>query len=270
MEWHDNFESEDEFYYFHQPSSVEEKHQQEGVKYFVHTDSEQRLEDVKNNNINDKPYETVKDWTPIYHFYKDSPIVYNFNSDGFRDSELPSKPETIDVYLGCSFTSGVGLHEKDIWVTKVSEKLNFPKLNAGVGSTGIIYQYRLLMWLLKKFKIRNLFHYYPLTHARWEWYDSTFGFDRYRSWSASDPNIEPIHQLAEFRNISLMSHTFIKAIKQICSEHSINYFLEYKYIFLNVDKYSLVERYARDVGHPGPAFHDILAEKFLKKLGKSL
>ena len=264
MEWHGNFESEDDFYYFYQPRTIETEYTQTGVQYFDNTDSEQRFEQLKNNNINDKSEELGIDWSPLYNFYKDNPVTYNYNSNGFRDSELFSKPSVVDVYLGCSFTSGVGLHEKDTWPSKLSRILNFPKINAGVAGSGIIYQYRVLMWLLKKFKIRNLFHYFPLTHARWEWYDSA----KYRTQNPSDPIGELIPQLAEFRNISLMNHTYIKAFKQVSSEHNINYILDYKYYILEKDKYSLVELYSRDASHPGPAFHTILTEKFLKKLNE--
>ena len=263
MEWHDKFESEDEFYYFHQPSTREEEPLDTGVKYFIHTDSEEQFANLKNN----KPLleqKTITDWSPLYNYYKDNPIVYKFNSDGFRDSEFSTKPDTVDVYLGCSFTSGVGLHEDDVWVTKVSEKLNFPKLNAGISGSGIIQQYRVLMWLLKRFNIRYLFHYYPITHARWQWYSPSV--KGYKFWSPSSPSNTMIPELAEFRNISLMSHTFIKAIKQVCFEHGIKYMLEHKWVSLNRQKYGVEQLYARDAGHPGPLFHSLLAENFLKKL----
>jgi len=56
-------------------------------------------------------------------------FTYKFNSHGFRCEEFTNKP-TI-MFLGCSFTFGVGLPLYDIWPEIISKKLNMHCANLG-------------------------------------------------------------------------------------------------------------------------------------------
>ena len=69
-------------------------------------------------------------------------IEYSFNSAGYRSIEFDANDNGFMV-LGCSFTSGVGLHVHQIWPELLSNKLNQPVWNLGVGGTGLDTAYRL-------------------------------------------------------------------------------------------------------------------------------
>lgn len=206
-------------------------------------------------------------------YYTKNPIVYNMNSNGFRDEELSKKPKCVDVFLGCSFTSGVGLPYDKIWPSIVKKHTNFPSINAGIGGTGPVTQLRVLMWLLKHFEIRNVFHLVPLSSARYEWFNPQI--NNYTMWMAGKAReYNPVNDiLSEDRNIGLSNFAFISAIKSACYDNGVNYFLEYDIFHLihniKADAGSTefyLESHARDIGHSGFHPHRVLAKKFIKKL----
>lgn len=223
------------------------------------TDTESQWQSILNGTFKSPLY---KDLSSLVSFYKDNTIKYKFNSEGFRDEEFSSKPSAVDVYLGCSHTSGIGLHRDNIWSSIVSKELDFPSINAGIGGTGCITHLRALKWLLTKFKIRNLFYFYPLSHSRWEWYDPTSPFIYTNWYPHSEDMVKP---LAYDENISLLNFTFIKAIKRICYENGIKYFIEHNMPRNRYRQYSPHVSLARDGIHYGIKPHKDLANLFLKK-----
>jgi len=73
-------------------------------------------------------------------------IRYRFNKFGFRCDEFDQTPCV--VALGCSFTSGVGLREEDIWCTQLARRLNLSLVNLGVAGGSMDTCARLLYhWL---------------------------------------------------------------------------------------------------------------------------
>ena len=254
----------DTFYYENQPREFDSPIlAKEGTYKWRSTDSEKNWQRLLNGDVLEKHREYIKDDSELKEFieyYTENPIEYKFNSNGFRDDELDSKPKEVDVYLGCSFTNGIGLHKEKIWPSLLSSELNFPSINAGIDGVGVITQYRTLMFLYQKFKIRNVFHFMPLTHVRWEWYNSVE--NKYYNWKIGHPN--PAIPLAYIENISLQVHVFLKGMRQVCSEHNTNY--------INVTEYpeytptSLIENRARDLHHRGFEFHKVLTKKFIEQL----
>lgn len=228
------------------------------------TDTKQRWEQILQGKAETR---YPVDLSPLIEYYSANPVEYFFNKQGFRDEDFDLKPNNVDVYLGCSHTSGIGLHREHIWSSIVAKELDFPNINAALGGSGITTQLRAFKWLLSKFKIRNLFHFFPLSHARWEWYDS-YSPSIYSCWFPSAEQIN--HVLGDDHNITLMNFTFIKAIKQICFENKVNYV----YLYSNpIPPYSNVkssETFARDALHFGKRIHKDLAKIFLEKNNKSL
>ena len=272
MKWNDDFDSIDSFFYNYQPNVFKSAYSDYGVKSWAGSDTKENWLNILSGSIDVTSYTGIAEYRKHYstediiEYYSKNPIEYKFNSNGFRDEEFDTKPNVVDVFLGGSYTCGIGLHKKHIWPTLVANKLNFPYINLGIGGSGGLTQYRVLMWALTKFKIRNVFHYIPMAHSRWEWYNSNT--DSYEMWN---PSLSTNHHsaLTEFENISLINHLTTKASYQVCCENSINYYLVNKDI--NFDcKNNSIGFFARDLIHPGLVFHKILAEKFLKKLEKSL
>ena len=62
-------------------------------------------------------------------------IDYRINKQGFRCNHF-SNEEGI-LFLGCSYTFGVGLHEHQTWAYKVAEKYNTNCWNLGIPGHGI-------------------------------------------------------------------------------------------------------------------------------------
>lgn len=79
-------------------------------------------------------------------------IIYNFNSHGFRCGEF--EPGTGFVALGCSVTVGVGLPNNCVWPSMLSEKLEIPAWNLGVGGGAMDTNFRLAEYWLPILKPR--------------------------------------------------------------------------------------------------------------------
>lgn len=62
--------------------------------------------------------------------YIDSDIEYCLNSEGLRSEEFQSEPSII--FLGCSFTFGLGLRQSDTWPWIVSEAMGLRMNNLAV------------------------------------------------------------------------------------------------------------------------------------------
>jgi hypothetical protein len=217
------------------------------------------------------PYKTLA-------YYNQNPITYRVNSDCFRDDNLESKPKEIDLYLGCSYTFGIGVHEKNSWPYKLSNYLKFPYINGALPGSGPLTHYRVLLYISKKFKIRNVYHYHDINHVRYEWFQD-IKYPTYAEWTTSTQNHIPVDSstfniLSQDRNISLMHHLVHNAIKGFCKERNINYY------FLNsfanasyvVQGLKIREKLnfkpeenilARDLKHPSVLEHHIIFIYFL-------
>lgn len=200
-----------------------------GTYKWIPTDSKDRFKDYFE--------QSVKEDDPILkktiQFYRRNPIEYRLNECSFRDEPLDSKPKEVDVYLGCSFTFGIGLHREHIWATKLQEYLNFPSINAAVPGHGPITAYRILVMLNKRFKIRNVFYFSVLAHSRFEWYKTNFkklkdgtegGYFVNRI--PSDPFVteEMVENLFTDRNTALLYHSIHHAIEGLCNLNGIQFY----------------------------------------------
>jgi len=168
-------------------------------------------------------------------FYKDNPIEYNINEYGFRDDPLDTKPQEVDVYLGCSFSFGIGNHLEHVWTYKLQKYLNFPNINASVPGTGVITHYRMLVMLSKKYKIRNVFHFTDFEQPRIEWFkevlnETKFNKSKYHNLLPTDETVTPeqVENMFNDRNITLMQHLCKYAIKGFCENANINLYTVYK------------------------------------------
>lgn len=63
------------------------------------------------------------------HGFVEHPVLYRFNSHGFRTSEF-DRPADI-VCFGCSFTMGTGVHEEHTWPSQLADRSGMTVLNLG-------------------------------------------------------------------------------------------------------------------------------------------
>lgn len=82
----------------------------------------------------------------------DTPIEYQFNSKGFRCEEF--EPLPCVVFLGCSFTMGIGLPVADTWPSIVAKKLGLANFNLGIGGGSNDTAFRLGHYWLSHLKPR--------------------------------------------------------------------------------------------------------------------
>jgi hypothetical protein len=56
--------------------------------------------------------------------YRDAPITYRTNAHGWRSREIvPQSPDRKIMFIGCSFTMGVGLPYEDIWTSVATRQI---------------------------------------------------------------------------------------------------------------------------------------------------
>lgn len=68
-------------------------------------------------------------------------ITYNFNSMGYRTTEISNLDKDFLLTFGCSYTEGVGLNLEQIWNDAVSKFLNLDLYNCAKQASGIDVQY---------------------------------------------------------------------------------------------------------------------------------
>ncbi len=197
-------------------------------------------------------------------------IKYRGNDFGFRMNE--DFANIIDdecvVYLGCSFTFGVGLNLEDTWGWKHSQNNNFRYVNLSWPGSGVDTFYRMLKsWinLLKIKKVYTLGSYF----GRREILSSTI---KQTHWSGNNKTdflilghwVEDIEIKRLYQNLSDNEELKISylrswdAICGICLKKNIQLFI------LNKNHKSEMEAYgeladARDLKHYGSNWHSRIA-----------
>lgn len=188
---------------------------------------------------------------------KDS-ITYNIDSLGHRNDFELEQNQVYNVYLGCSFTYGIGVPNEKTWVHVLNRNLQYPAFNLGVPGCGIDTCYRLLKYYIDKIKINSIFLFVPPLNRREIFRNNKFNV--YSLWTPrefrifSDPN-----------DLELNCEKNIDAIKFLCYSNHI------KFTFLHSDKSPLndlidKDMRARDLQHPGIEVHEKIAMEFFKEL----
>jgi hypothetical protein len=77
-------------------------------------------------------------------------IEYSFNSYGFRSEEFSTSPSIL--YLGCSFTVGIGLRVEHSWPYLVSTAMNLKCFNLGLGASSNDTAFRMAEYWIKELK----------------------------------------------------------------------------------------------------------------------
>lgn len=209
-----------------------------------------------------------KDKTPyqekILDYYKKHPVSYRLNNFGYRTDYDFVEGDTVNVFLGCSWTFGIGVNFEDTWVYKVNEDYNLPIVNLGIGGSSINTAYRQLYYFKDYFKIKNIFHFQP-KYCRFEYFYNK----KVRQFIIDDDPRKghPVFSEEYLTNVIMNDATIkynyqvhLDAIQNVANSINCNYY--------NIDEVKVVD-YGRDLGHFGPKTHSLLASKF-KKLTKGV
>jgi hypothetical protein len=182
-------------------------------------------------------------------------IEYKFNSKGFRCIEFSNKPSII--FLGCSYTMGIGLNLHDTFSHHVSEKLSLVNYNLGLagGSNSACFRFG-YYWIPKikpKIVIQMATFKERFEVMKNDYVDTFLGTEKNaRYWVENSLNAEL---------------DFVKCtagIKSICEENDVK-FLQFTVeddLLVNNDKKDL----ARDLAHVGSATHEKTADQILNKI----
>lgn len=177
------------------------------------TDSEDRFLNLLKEHPNSKHLNN----------YLKNPISYQYNDYGFRTSDSFNTKDLGNIFLGCSHTFGVGHHLENVWSYKLSNFIGNKFFNIAEPGSGIMTQYRHLLYFIDKLNVKNVFHYLPDE----DWYryeyvkkDETFGRVVHEQLS---PYL--IDTFFNEKQIHLLNYVYIEAIRQLLNSRGIKYFL---------------------------------------------
>lgn len=227
-------------------------------------------------------------------YWKDKEIIYKFNNFGYRTNEDFNKERKGIITLGCSFTEGVGIPIDWLWGYKLSNKINLPLFNLGVGGSGIRDCFERLISFGDYLNYEYIFLLTPFP-GRLSYYYKDNDFINQESWlkecmlQTDYINIMPWYPQKEKR----MHNDFIKWMHILCNGSDYEQEM-YQFVFINLiesfcdsngkklitislqdidDLYSKnpkmneeIEDYpARDREHWGSRKQHFIYEQFLKK-----
>lgn len=210
--------------------------------------------------------------------YVNKKLIYRFNSYGLRGPEFNIK-KPFDLFLGCSFTMGVGVYEEKIWPTLVANHIKSDNyINAGMTGKGPDNWYAAFKHFTTVGDVRNVFCFCP-SHPRLEERFKGFNYAVNITSGTLNSLVKDHPQYTEIFNhvlvnklsdISFMADYNFKTlatIKHICQERNINFFCYTHYshgLFKTIEK-----QIARDIHHPGESYHEFIADTFIEKYQKN-
>jgi hypothetical protein len=194
----------------------------------------------------------------------DSDITYNINRHGFRSEEFRATDNGI-MFLGCSYTSGIGLPEQDTFARLVADNLEMNLLNLSKAAGSADTCFRIGSYWMPILKPKIVVCITPAMN-RWEWVDSVG--------NAVDSLMSTIPRVWFTRDENQLFNRQknILALKYIAIENNIK-FVEYpsEKIFLAYDQDTDTPRelrgdLARDLLHPGRKTHQLAAKNIIEAI----
>ena len=227
-------------------------------------------EELFNENLKKEP----NNKTLLY--YLDNPIEYRVNDVGFRTDSSFNTDKAGNVFLGCSYTWGIGNHLEDVWSYKLNKVIGGEFFNLGAPGHGILTSLRLLRYWSTKLNIKNIFHYQPIYH-RYEFYKPNkvihmFGVTDLEN--IKDRDLREV--LSSDENILELYKNSILAISAIAQSLGIPYYYytphaETEPEFIkNKHTVKMPPFIARDLAHHSILENEIIANFFIEKLGHKL
>lgn len=214
----------------------------------------QDTEELFLENIKNKKQELIdNNWLP---FQK---IDYKFNSSGFRCNEFDIDSNSI-MFLGCSYTVGIGMHLKDTFSAIVSKQLNLENVNLGVAGSSSNTAFRLGSYWIPILKPKIVI-YLESSKERFE----------IVAWNAAInllPNYTPVDLKIFYEHYWLQDETnsYLNSLKNKLALEFICQKLNIKFLYLDLWKIANPIDCARDLAHFGIKSHVDLSDKLLRIL----
>ena len=201
------------------------------------------------------------------NLYKKDDIIYKFNDNGFRCDEFSLENNNRIVFLGCSITEGIGVHQHEIWANIFLEKLKIkfntfiPYWNLSLAGSGIDALLRAYYNYYDLLKPQYVIAYFPC--YRKEIYNNTH--------EIQSLNVNDYQNYSDFFNENSIIYETSKnflLLQNLMEKYNTKLFwntYDNLEIYPNrINKFnSSIEwdKKARDKMHPGPHAHKKFAEK---------
>jgi len=196
------------------------------------------------------------------NYYEKNPIEYKFNNYGFRTPDDFNDEGEGNIFLGCSFTFGLGLHLEDTWSYKVNKEIGGKFWNLSLPGCGMDESFRYLYEFKDYLKIKNIFHLAPpFQKTRYEFIVDD---EPLRLNLADGSMIERQHSdiLIDSKYQLLHFQKNYNAIRGLSQDLNCNYyFLSDEIGYNNDTKNSII---ARDIIHPPPRYHNKIYKEFIE------
>jgi len=162
--------------------------------------------------------------------YRDNPLIYIKNDEGFRTPDNFNTNEAGNVFLGCSHTWGEGHYLENLWSYKMNEYVGGKFFNMGMAGLGAQHAFLVLNYYIDKLNVKNVFAFLP-HKFRYAYYN-----ENWRVFNATQvKNPDQIDRdsfeasLMRDETANLMYYTSLTSIALLCKEKNINFY------FLNKD-----------------------------------
>ena len=251
--------------------------------------------------LKDRANKTVQ-WLPTdseenYHLpnlYTPDSFNYTFNECGLRCDSFDLTSELPIVFLGCSYTEGIGLPIEEVWSHLLLEKIQkstgkkIPYWSLALGGKGLDNQVKMLYDFIKTHSVKYIFCLFPASGRR----DFCYGAEPEKTWMPNpilhtNPLPHLINDLfsdpyyirhEDYRSLMLLDS--IRIIQQAhvvasswrhndINDELFKNFPEIKFFqptFLSWGDATRRGDKARDNQHPGAKYHESVASVFWNKV----
>lgn len=188
-------------------------------------------------------------------------ITYDFNSYGFRCGEFCTDTPAI-MALGCSFTMGVGLPQRDIWCEQVAQVLGIACWNLAWAGSSADTCYRMARYWVPRLHPRAVILCTPPAKRL----DLFWEPGVCRVISPANPGMAMDEFLMTWMtvddNAAINRERNILAMQAICDTADTPFHIYHSEDFFCGER--RVVGWARDFQHAGPEAHRTLAERILQ------
>jgi hypothetical protein len=199
----------------------------------------------------------------------DKSFDYKFNTQGFRSDEF-SLDSTGIVFLGCSFTAGIGLPYKNTFAKIVADEMKLRCYNLGLGAGSYDCCFRFASYWLDRLKPQVVCIFEPpanrtevfVYNRLYQFYPEIFSDNKIEKFRLKDnSDVRKFYKiwLDDELNDQLNREKNLLAIEQLCNK------LHIKFVNLHSGDIEYVD-YARDLSHPGIKTNQQIALKFLDRI----
>lgn len=193
----------------------------------------------------------------------DRSFNYSFNSFGFRCNEFTDNPSV--MFLGCSYTIGIGLPIENVWASLIAKKLNLQSANLAIGGSSPDTAFRMCLSYIDKVNPRIVIYMNPpgiRTELVTDNKISNMGIGHNQSWKKKSIFDNWLEVWAQDDNNHFFNNRKNSlAIEMLCHQRNIK--------FVSVDSKELTARtldLARDLMHIGELSHKAFADYFINQI----